>query len=332
MQYKKMGRTGLKVSTICLGTMTYGSQVAEKESIDIIESALAAGVNFLDTADAYIDGRSEEIVGKALKGKRQSVVLATKVENKVGPGVNDAGLSRKHIMQGIEDSLRRLGTDYIDLYYVHKPDYDTPIEETLRALDDLVHQGKARYIACSNFHAWRLCKALWVSDLHRLARFDCIQPPYNLLTRDIEYELLPLCASEGVGVCVYNPLAGGLLTGKHHPNKPPAEGTRFALPYETRAHGQIGSIYSERYWSAANFEAVASLEKIAREHGRSLPQFALAWILSKEVITSAICGATSLKHLEQNIGAADIELSEEELATCDEVWRKLRPARFFYGR
>jgi aryl-alcohol dehydrogenase-like predicted oxidoreductase len=241
----------------------------------------------------------------------------------MGPGVNDIGLSRKHVMQGIEDSLRRLGTDYIDLYYAHKPDYDTPIEETLRTLGDLVQQGKVRYIACSNFQAWQLCKALWVSDIHNLARFDCIQPPYSLLTRDIEHELLPLCASEGVGVCVYNPLAGGLLTGKHEPDKPPAEGTRFALEY-------FGPIYQGRYWSAANFKTVASLKQIAGEHGRSLPRFALAWVLSNEVITSAICGVTSLEHLEENLGASEIELSAEELSACDDIWHRLRPPRFSY--
>jgi len=305
--------------------MVYGNQVSETEAINIIEKALNAGVNFLDTADAYAEGRSEGIVGKALKGKRHSVVLATKVANRTGPGANDIGLSRKHIMKGIEDSLRRLETDYIDLYYVHLPDYDTPIEETLRTLDDLVHQGKVRYIGCSNFRAWQLCKALWVSDLHNLARFDCIQPPYNLLTRDIEYELLPLCASEGVGVCVYTPLAAGLLTGKHDPNKPPAEGTRFTLE-------RMGPMYYERYWSATNFEAVARLKQIAREYDRSLAQFALAWILSNETITSAICGATSVKQLEENLGATEVKLSEEELAACDGVWQQLRPIRFFYGR
>jgi len=325
MRYRKLGRTGVKVSAMCLGTMNYGNQVGETEAINIIEGALNAGVNFLDTADAYAEGRSEEIIGKALKGKRHSVVLATKVASKTGPGVNDIGLSRKHIMKGIEDSLRRLETDYIDLYYIHTPDYTTPTEETLRTLDDLVHQGKVRYIACSNFRAWQLCKALWVSDLHNLARFDCIQPPYNLLTRDIEYELLPLCASEGVGVCVYNPLAGGLLTGKYDPNKPPAEGTRFALE-------RMGPMYHERYWSTPNFEAVAHLKQIAREYDRSLPQFALAWILSNETITSAICGATSLKQLEENLGATEVKLSEEELAACDGVWQQLRPLRFFYGR
>jgi len=325
MRYKKVGRTGLKVSEICLGTMTFGDQVGETEAINIMRSALAAGVNFFDTADMYVGGKSEQIVGKALKGERDSVVLASKVGNRMGPGANDIGLSRKHIMRAIEDSLRRLETDYLDLYYVHLPDYDTPIEETLRALDDLVHQGKVRHIACSNFRAWQLCKALWVSDVHDLVRFDCIQSPYNLLTRDIEYELLPLCASEGVGVSVYNPLAGGLLTGKHDPTKPPAKGTRFTLE-------SLGPMYHERYWSPSNFEAVAHLKEIANEHGRNLIQFSLAWILSNETITSAICGASSVKQLEQNLGATEVRLSPEELAACDGVWQQLRPLRFFYGR
>jgi len=305
--------------------MTFGNQVSERDAADIIGAALAAGVNFFDTADVYADGRSEEIVGRALKEHRQSVVVATKVANRTGPGANDVGLSRVHIMKAIEDSLRRLGTDYIDLYYVHLPDYITPIDETLRALDDLVHQGKVRYIACSNFRAWQLCKALWVSDVHNLARFDCIQSPYNLLTRDIEYELLPLCASEKVGVCVYNPLAAGLLTGKHAPDKPPAEGTRFTLE-------RIGAMYYSRYWQDANFEAVARLKQLAEGHGRSLTQFALAWSLSNETVTSAICGATLLGQLEENLGAAEVELSQDELTACDEVWQQLRPPRFLYGR
>ena len=326
MEYRNLGGTGLKVSAICLGTMTYGSQVGETEAINIIKSAMNAGVNFIDTADQYVDGRTEEIVGKALKGERHSVVLATKVGAwKSGPGVNDIGLSRKHIMKEIEESLRRLGTDYIDLYYAHRPDYETPIEETLRAMDDLVHQGKVRYIACSNFRAWQLCKALWVSDLHNLTRFDCVQPPYNLLTRDIEYELLPLCADEKIGVCVYNPLAGGLLSGKHDLSKPPAERTRFT-------DERLGSMYRERYWSATNFGAVAHLKQIAEEHGRNLAQFAFAWILGNEIITSVVCGASSTEQLEVNLRATEIKLSVEELAACDEVWQQLRPIRFLYGR
>lgn len=325
MQYKKLGKTGLKVSELCLGTMIFGSQVDGAEATNIIKAALDAGVNFFDTADQYVQGRSEEIVGQALKGERRSVVLATKVANRMGPGPNDVGLSRKHIMQAIEDSLRRLDTNYVDLYYAHLPDYDTPIQETLRAMDDLVRQGKVRYIACSNFRAWQLCQALWVSDVHHLARFDCIQSPYNLLTRDIEYELLPLCDSEGVGVTVYNPLAGGLLTGKHDPNKPPSKGSRFALD-------SIGQMYYERYWSADNFDAVARLRETASAHGRSLTQFALAWLLRSNTVTSIIFGASSPWQLEENLRATELTLSQEELAACDDVWHHLRPLRFFYGR
>jgi aryl-alcohol dehydrogenase-like predicted oxidoreductase len=325
VEYRKLGGSGLRVSEICLGTMTFGNQVEEAEAIKIIEKALDAGVNFIDTADIiYAKGRSEEIVGKALKGKRQSVVLATKVAFRSGPEVNDVGLSRKHIMDGVESSLRRLQTDYIDLYYAHLFDYETPLEVTLSAMDDLIRQGKVRYIACSNFRAWQLCKALWVSDVHNLARFDCIQPPYNLLTRDIEYELLPLCASEGVGVCVYNPLAAGLLTGKYEMDKKPAEGGRFSLDY-------LGPVYHGRYWSAGNFEAIASIKQIAKKNNRRLAQFSLAWILSNKTITSVILGATSIKQLEENLGAVELKLSEEELAGCDEMWHKLRPLRFFYG-
>jgi len=326
MQYRKMGRTDLMVSEICLGTMTFGQQVNEADAIKIIKSALEAGVNFIDTADGYVDGKSEEITGKALKEARHSAVLATKVGAwKSGPGVNDTGSSRQHIMQGVEDSLRRLGTDYIDLYYIHTPDYDTPIDETLRALDDLVRQGKVRYLACSNFRAWQLVRALWTSDKLALARFDCIQSPYNLISRDIEYELLPCCASEGVGVTVYNPLAGGLLTGKHDPAKPPPADGRFTVE-------RLGKMYSERYWTNTNFEVIARLKETAGKHGRSLTHFSLAWILGNETITSVISGVSSLKQLEDNLGATEIKLSGEELSVCDEVWHQLRPSRFLYGR
>ena len=324
MQYRKMGRTGLKVSAICPGTMTYGNQIGEQEAIAIIDHAFASGVNFFDTADSYAEGRSEEIVGKGIRDKRDQVVLATKVASKVGSGPNDAGLSRKNIMQGVEESLRRLGTDYTDLYYAHIPDYDTPIEETLRAFHHLVSQGKVRYIACSNFYAWQLCKSLSVSERNHLSRFECIQSPYNLITRDIEYELLPLCASEGVGVTVYNPLAAGLLTGKHDPIQPPPPG-RFTIE-------RLGPVYYERYWSTPNFEAVAKLQQIASSNGRSLAPLSLAWILSNPTITSVIIGTSSIQQLEQNLGAVDVKLTPEELSACDDVWRRLRPLRFFYGR
>lgn len=326
MKYRKLGKTGLKVSEICLGTMTFGNQIDEAESIKLIRWTIDAGINFIDTADMYVDGRTEEIVGKALKEVRQSVVLATKVGAwQSGPDVNDIGLSRKHIMDAIEGSLRRLGTDYIDIYYTHMPDNTTPIEETLRALDDLIRQGKVRYIGCSNYLAWQLCKALWVSDNKNLGRFDCIQPPYNLITRGIEDELLSLCTSEGVGVCVYNPMAGGLLSGKHDPNRPPPEDTRFG-------NKRQGKSYTGRYWLPGNFEAVARFKKIAEKHGRSMPRFSLAWVLNNPAITSIICGANSIKQLEENVGAVEITLTGEELKVCDEVWHQLRPPRFSYSR
>jgi 1-deoxyxylulose-5-phosphate synthase len=322
MQYKKVGRTGLKISEITMGTMIFGKQVDEAEAIKIMDMAFEKGVNSFDTANGYAGGRSEEIVGKALKNKRTKVVLATKVANRQGQGPNDFGLSRKHIMQAVEDSLRRLGTDYLDIYYAHTPDYTTPIDETLRAFDNLVQQGKVRYIACSNFRAWQLVRALAVSEMHNLARFDCIQSPYNLITRDIETELLPCCAGEGVGVVVYNPLAAGLLTGKHKGNQAPASDTRF---------GQDKNYY-ERYWSPVNFTAVEHLKKIADAHNRKMSQFSLAWVLGNPVITSAIVGASSTKQLEENLGALDVKLTPEETKACDDVWLELRPPRFFYGR
>ena len=325
MRYRTLGRTGIKVSEVCLGTMTFGDQVSEADAVTITRTAMDRGVNFIDTANMYVKGRSEEIVGKAIKDRREDVVLATKVGIEMGPNPNDVGLSRKHIMHEVEQSLRRLGTDYIDIYYVHRPDYTTPIETTLRVLDDLVHHGKVRYLACSNFRAFQLSKALWTSDAHDLARFDAIQPPYNLLTRDIEYELLPLCVDEALGVCVYNPLAGGLLTGKHDPTKPPAAGTRFA-------NDTMGKMYYDRYWTESNFYAVAQVKALAAENGRDMAQMALAWVLANPAITSIIIGATSLKHVEHNIAATELALTESERAACDEVWKQLRPLRFFYGR
>ena len=322
MQYKKVGRAGLKVSEITLGTMIFGKQVNEADAIKIMDMAFEKGITSFDTADGYTGGRSEEIVGKALKNKRHSVALATKVASRQGPGPNDFGLSREHIMQAIEASLKRLDTDYLDIYYAHAPDYTTPIEETLRTFDSLVKQGKVRYVACSNYRAWQVVRALAISEQYNLARFDCIQSPYNLITRDIETELLPCCANEGVGVTVYNPLAAGLLTGKHNVSQNPASDTRFG----------IDKMYYERYWSPVNFAAVDHLKKIADAHGRNMAQFALAWVLGNSVVTSAIVGASSTKQLEENLGALDLKLTPEETKACDDVWLELRPPRFFYGR
>ena len=324
MNYKNIGKIGLKVSRICLGTMNYGDPVSETESISIVKNAIAMGVNFFDTADGYAQGKSEEILGKALKGERQSVVIATKTGVPTGPGPNDAGLSRAHIMQAIESSLQRLQTDYIDLYYAHFPDYDTPLDETLRAMDDLVHQGKVRYIGCSNFPVWYISSALKISAVNNLAQFDCVQPVYNLLTRDIEVELLPMCANEGMGVCTYNTLAGEMLTDKHEFGKPPAEG-RFT-------HETLGKAYYERYWSSMNFQAVDRLKKLAGERGCSLPQFSLAWILSNQTITAVLSGTTALEQLKENLEASEIQLSQEELNVCDEVWQMFRPQRYHYAK
>ncbi len=355
MEYRKMGKTGLKVSSYCLGTMTFGRQVDEKESIRIIQTAIDSGVNFIDTADMYVNGVTEEIVSKAIKGQRDALVIASKgghirkqddtygKQKDYGPidlarprafhawpagegvGPNDMGLSRKHIMQAVEGSLRRLNTDYLDLYYAHMPDYSTPLEETLRAMDDLVRQGKVRYLGCSNFRAYQLCKALWISDKLNLASWDCIQPPFNLLARDIEYELLPLCSEEGVGVCVFSPMAAGLLSGKYDRDKDPVEGARFSL-----AH--LGYRYNQPYWNDAGFSAVEKLKAIALDQGSGLPEFSLAWVLNNPAITAVVSGATSIKQLEQNLKATEITISDAARDACDAVWHQLSPRQLFYGR
>ncbi len=321
MKIKRMGRTGLKVSEVCLGTMTFGRQCDEATSHAIMDAAFAAGVNFLDTADVYpvgggldLVGRTEEIVGRWLKGRREQVVLATKCWGAMGPGPNERGLSRKHIMSAIEGSLRRLQTDYVDLYQVHAPDPDTPLDETLRALDDLVHQGKVRYLGCSNFQAWLLARALWLSDKQGWSRLDCVQPRYNLLFREIENELLPLCRDQGIGVIAYNPLAGGFLTGKYRPDTEPTPETRFGLS------GRAGRIYRQRYWQEAQFAAVARLQEFFSARGKLLVQVALAWVLAQPDITSAIVGATSPEQLHQSLPATSPTLDEEEMEVCNEVW------------
>src|SRR5213593_4127964 len=236
MNLRRLGRTGLKVSEICLGTMTFGHQCDEPTSVAILNRAADQGVTFIDTADVYpvppapeTAGRTEEIVGRWLQGQRRRFVLATKCRMRVGLGANDEGLSRRHILEAVDDSLRRLQTDYIDLYQPHSPDPDTPLEETLQALDDLVRQGKVRYLGCSNYPAWQVALALGHSARSGWARFDCVQPRYNLLYRDIEAELLPLCSDQGLGVIAYNPLAGGFLTGRYQEQEPPPSGTRFTL-------------------------------------------------------------------------------------------------------
>jgi aryl-alcohol dehydrogenase-like predicted oxidoreductase len=325
MKIKRLGRTGLKVTEICLGTMTFGYQCDEKTSFQIMDAAAEAGVNFIDTADVYpvpvsLDsaGKTEEIVGRWLRGKREAFVLATKCRMQMGTGPNDGGLSRKHVLAAIDASLSRLGTDYVDLYQVHSPDPDTPIDETLRALDSIIQSGKARYIGCSNFQAWQLGKALWASDRLGIARFDSVQPRYNLLFREIEHDLLPLCEDQGVGVIVYNPLAGGFLTGKHRRGEPPAANTRFAV---------AGKLYLDRYWNEASFEAVERLRRFFEARGKSLTRVAVAWVLKQRAVTSAIVGATSDSQLRDTLGGVGVELDAEETDHCEAVWYEVPRAR-----
>lgn len=323
MKIKHLGRTGLKVSEVCLGTMTFGNQCDEATSHAIMNKAFEKGVTFFDTADVYplggtveITGRTEEYIGTWLKGHREQIVLATKFFGKVGNGPNDQGGSRKHIVRAIEDSLRRLQTDYIDLYQMHRPDPETPIEETLEALNDLVRSGKVLYIGCSNFSAWELCKALWKSDVHNLARFDCVQPRYNLLFRHVEAELLPLAMDQGIGVISYNPLAGGVLTGRYQSGSTPQEGTRFTLQ-------GAGKLYQARYWQEAQMRAVEELKAFCQERNLSVIQVALAWVLSQPAITSAIVGASKPEQLDQSLPAVDLTLDEQTRAVCDAIWYKL---------
>jgi aryl-alcohol dehydrogenase-like predicted oxidoreductase len=324
-----MGRTGLKVSEICLGTMTFGHQCDEATSFAIMNKAAEHGVYFFDTADVYpvppspeTAGRTEEIVGRWLKGKRHHYVLATKCRMRVGTGPNDEGLSRYHIMRACEASLRRLQTDVIDLYQPHSPDPETPPDETLRALDDLVRQGKVRYLGCSNFPAWQLALALGMSTQHGWAHYDCVQPRYNLLWREIESELLPLCRDQGLGVIAYNPLAGGFLTGKYKSVDRPQEGTRFALG------GKTGELYRERYWQDAQLGAVQTLERFLKPRGKSLLHVAVAWVLAQPGITSAIVGASKPDQLDQSLAAVNVQLDAEEREACDRAWYDVprRPA------
>jgi aryl-alcohol dehydrogenase-like predicted oxidoreductase len=328
MRIRRLGRTGLKVSEICLGTMTFGHQCDEKTSFAILDKAADHGVILLDTADVYpvpptpeTAGRTEEIVGAWLQGKRDRYVLATKCRMRVGHGPNDEGLSRRHILKAAEDSLRRLRTDSIDLYQAHSPDGDTPLEESLRAFDDLVRQGKVRYVGCSNYPAWQLALGLGISARMGLARFDCAQPRYNLLYREIETELLPLCRDQELGVIAYNPLAGGFLSGKYRSLEPPPPGTRFTL-------GKTGDLYRERYWQQSQLEAVEQLRRFFEPRGKSLVQVAVAWVLNQPGVTSAIIGASRPEQLAESLGSVNLTLDAAESETCNLAWYGLpRPVK-----
>lgn len=324
MNYRNLGRTGLKVSELCLGTMQFGWTASEAASYDILSAAFDEGINFFDTADIYSrwaegnpGGVAETILGNWMKKKgipRHEVVLATKVRGRMGEGPNAEGLSRVHILKAVDDSLRRMQTDYIDLYQAHWHDEDTPIEETLSTLDDLVHQGKVRYIGCSNYPTWRLMEALWASERFHLARFESLQPHYSLVHRaEFEAELAEVCRVYGLGVIPYSPLAGGFLSGKYRQGEP--------TPPSKRARGV------QRHFSEKNWALLERLEGIAGNKGDySVSQVALTWLLSDRLITSPIIGPRSLEQLKDNLGATGVSLTVDEKKALDEAseWRNER--------
>jgi aryl-alcohol dehydrogenase (NADP+) len=305
MQHTKFGRTGLRVSRLCLGTMTFGLQCDEQRSHAILDTAATGGIDFIDTANVYplggsqnTKGRTEEIVGTWLKGKRHEFIVATKCVGVMGPKPWEKGMSRKHILDAIEGSLRRLNTDYVDLYQLHGYDADTPIDEALDALDTVVRSGKARYIGVSNWLAHRVARALGRCELQSFARVDSVQPRYNLLFRSFERDLLPLCEEESIAVIPYNPLAGGLLTGKHNHAAPPAEGTRFTL-------GSAAARYQARYWNPGEFETVEQLRAVGNKAGMSMATMAVCWVLSNPAITAPIIGASRPEQLADSLAAAE---------------------------
>ena len=310
MEYSVLGNSGVEVSRLCLGAMMFGSPTDESDSIKIIERAFEVGINFIDTANVYNAGESERIVGKAVKAFRDDVLIATKVSGAMGEGLNRAGTSRHHIMMAVEDSLRRLDTDRIDLYYLHRWNALTPIEESLRALDDCVRQGKVRYIAGANFDAWRLCEAWWTSDRMNLEKFVCLQPLYNIVNRDVEVELLPFCKAYNVGVVSYSPLARGVLTGKYLPGQPPPPGSRAARQDRRILQTELRE---------ESYEVAQKLQPLAAAHGKTLAQFALAWTLANPTITSVIIGPKSIEQLEDNLGCLDCAISAEDEAAVDQL-------------
>ncbi len=310
MKYRTLGRCGVKVSELCLGTMMFGDPTPEAESREIIDTALDAGINFLDTADKYNAGLSEEVVGRAIRRCRDDIVLATKVTLPMGDGPNDRGSGRKHIRVGVEASLKRLGTDYIDLYYLHTPDPETPLEETLGALDDLVSAGKVLYVGCSNFWAWQVTRALGVQALHGWGPFVAIQPLYNMANRDVEVELLPMAAELGLGVVTYSPLARGVLTGKYKAGgKPPAD--------SRAARGNVRLLQTE--YREANFELAERLGGIASEAGCTRSQLALAWVMANPLVTAPIIGPRTMGQLQDNLAALEVEITAEIEAAMDEL-------------
>lgn len=318
MKHTTLGRSGLQVSRLCLGTMTFANQCDEAASHAILDHSLDLGISFIDTADMYpasgpeTIGDTERFIGRWMKGRRDEVVLATKFWGPTGPAPWQRGASRRHIRDAVDASLRRLDTDHIDLYQVHFPDMETPMDETLSALDDLVRQGKVLYLGCSNYPAWLLARSIGRSETLGLARFDSVQPRYNLVFRQFERDLFDLCAHDGIGVIPYNPLAGGLLTGKH-PREAPEAGSRFTL-----AGGQ-GDRYLERYWQDQLHDTVDAMRPLAAEAGISMAQLAVGWVLANPAITSPIVGATRPAQLDDAAAAVDNPLDADLVAQLNDL-------------
>lgn len=311
MESIRLGRSGLYVSRICMGTMTFGNEADQEASFRILDRFIELGGTFIDTADQYTRGASEEIVGRWLtsRGLRERIILATKVYAPLGPGPNDGYLSRYHILKACEDSLRRLQTGVIDLYQIHRWDPETPPEETLETLNDLVRQGKVRYIGCSNLKAWHLAQFLRLSEVHHWSRFVCAQPIYSALNRSIEAEILPYCAHEGLGVIVYNPLAGGMLTGKYRRGQPLPEGARL----------DANPMYKQRYYSDEALDIAEGMAHAAQARGASAAQMALAWVLGEPRVTCPIIGARNVEQLNDTLGGLTLRLTPEERAALPAV-------------
>jgi aryl-alcohol dehydrogenase-like predicted oxidoreductase len=317
-----LSRTGLQVSRLCFGAMTFGGQTDEPAAVRMVDCCLDHGINFFDTANVYTGGASEQILGRALQGRRNRVILASKVGAKIGKGNEHRGLARTSIRREIEGSLQRLGTDYLDLYYMHVPDYDAPLEETLSVMNELVREGKVRHIAQSNYAAWQACQMLWISDKNGWAPPLVSQPMYNLLARGIEQEYLPMCKEFGIATVVYNPLAGGLLTGKHTVATPIA-GSRF----------DKNEMYLNRYWHTEDFDAVDALRAVALRAGRSLVSLALNWLLHHTQTNCVILGASRIEQLQENLAASEEgPVQADTLTALDDVWKRLRGVTPQYNR
>lgn len=323
MKYNQLGSSGLMISQVGLGTLTFAKQVDQKEADRIVNYAFDSGINYFDTADAYEQGKSEKVLGNSIKAIRHQIILASKVGLSMGTGPNAAGLSRRRIIKSVEDSLKRLQTDYLDIYYLHSPDSATSLEETLGTMDDLVKQGKIIYYAVSNYAAWQLGEINHIAEKRRLKTPIATQNVYNLLTRDLEREFLPYVEEKKPGLIVYNPLAGGLLTGKYSDIDNLQENTRFSIKEN----------YRDRYWNRANFEAVKTLEKAAKQENTTLLSLAIRWITENPLVSSTIIGVSCLDQLKQNLAIfEEAKLSEGVKQTCDKVWEELNNHRFQYNR